>query len=159
MTAAWILAGVLLIVVGLAGLLLPALPGMPLLFLGAVLIAAADGFVRIGYLALGLIAVLAIVGSLLDYFAGVLGATRSGASRWGLIGAVIGLVVGIPLGLPGLVLGPGIGAFVLEYARDQEFRRAARAGAGVFIGFVLGTVVKYAVAAVIIGVLVLAYAW
>jgi hypothetical protein len=159
MTILWIFAGIVLIVVGLAGLLLPALPGMPLLFLGAVAIAAADGFTRIGYLSLAVIALLAVAGTVVDHMAGVLGAKRAGASRWGVIGAVIGLVVGLPFGIPGLILGPGLGAVTLEYARDQEFRRAAKAGVGVFIGFVLGTVVKYAVACVIIGVLVLAYLW
>ena len=64
---------------------------------------------------------------------------------------------GLPFGLPGIILGPGIGAVALEYARDQEFRRAARAGTGVFIGFLVGTVLKYAIAAVIVGVLAFAY--
>jgi uncharacterized protein len=157
MSAVWLVIGVLLIVVGLAGLLLPMLPGMPLVFLGALAIAAADGFTRVGYLSLGLIAVLAIAGSVLDHVAGVLGAKRGGASRWGLAGAVIGLIVGLPFGLPGLVLGPALGAAVLEFARDQELRRAARASTGVLIGFVLGTVVKYAIACVILGILLLAY--
>jgi hypothetical protein len=152
-----LLLGVALLLVGLAGLLLPALPGMPLLFAGALAVAAADGFTRIGWLTLTVIAVLAAGGFLVDHLASLLGARRAGASGWGLAGAVIGLLVGLPFGLPGIVLGPGIGAVVLEYARDQEFRRAARAGTGVFVGFLVGTVLKYAIAAVIIGVLAFAY--
>jgi uncharacterized protein len=157
MSVAWLAIGVILIAVGLAGLLLPMLPGMPLVFLGAVAIAAADGFTRVGYLSLALIAILAIVASVLDHIAGVLGAKRGGASRWGMVGAVIGLIVGLPFGLPGLVFGPAVGAAALEFARDQELRRAARASTGVFIGFVLGTVVKYAIACIILGILLLAY--
>ena len=157
MSFLWIAVGVMLIAAGLAGLLLPLLPGMPLVFLGAVAIAAADGFTRVGYLSLALIAVLGIIGSVLDHVAGVLGAKRGGASKWGMIGAVIGLVVGLPFGLPGLVLGPALGAAALELARDQELRRAARASTGVLIGFVLGTIVKYAIACVILGILTLAY--
>jgi uncharacterized protein YqgC (DUF456 family) len=157
MSVAWLAIGVILIVVGLAGLLLPLLPGMPLVFLGAVAIAAADGFTRVGYLSLALIAVLAVIASVLDHVAGVLGAKRGGASRWGMAGAVVGLIVGLPFGLPGLVFGPALGAAALEFARDQELRRAARASTGVLIGFVLGTVVKYAIACFILGILLLAY--
>jgi uncharacterized protein len=157
MAVVWLVAGVILIVVGLAGLVLPVLPGMPVIFLGALAIAAADGFSRVGYMTLALIAVLAIVASVLDHVAGVLGARRGGASTWGLVGAAIGLVLGLPFGLPGIVFGPAAGAAVLEFARDQELRRAARASTGVLIGFVLGTIVKYAIACVILGVLALAY--
>jgi hypothetical protein len=157
MSLAWIVIGVILIVAGLAGLLLPMLPGMPLIFLGALAVGAADGFTRVGYVSLAMIAVLAVVGSVLDHVAGVLGAKRGGASRWGMVGAVIGLIVGLPFGLPGLVLGPAIGAATLEFARDQELRRAARASTGVLIGFVLGTIVKYTIACVILGILLLAY--
>lgn len=152
-----LLLGVALLLVGLAGLLLPALPGMPLLFAGALAVAAADGFTRIGWFTLAVIALLAAGGFLVDHLASLLGARRAGASGWGMAGAVVGLLVGLPFGLPGIVLGPGIGAVVLEYARDQEFRRAARAGTGVFVGFLVGTVLKYAIAAVIIGVLAFAY--
>jgi uncharacterized protein YqgC (DUF456 family) len=158
MSLVWLVVGLALIVVGLAGLLLPMLPGMPLVFLGAVAVAAADGFTRVGYAALAIIALLAIVASVLDHIAGVLGAKRGGASKWGMAGAVVGLLVGLPFGLPGLVLGPAVGAAILEFARDRELRRAARASTGVFIGFVLGTIVKYAIACAILGILVLAYA-
>jgi uncharacterized protein YqgC (DUF456 family) len=157
MTLGLLLLGIVLLVVGLAGLLLPAVPGMPLLFAGAVAIAAADGFERVGWLTLVVIALLAAAGTGVDHAASLLGARKAGASGWGLAGAVIGLVVGIPFGLPGIVLGPGIGAVALEYARDQEFRRAAKAGTGVFIGFLVGTVLKYAIAGILIGTLLLAY--
>jgi uncharacterized protein YqgC (DUF456 family) len=157
MSIVLLLLGVVLVIVGLAGLLLPALPGMPLVFAGALAIAAADGFTRVGWFPLTVIALLAIVGFVVDHAAGVLGARKAGASGWGMAGAVLGLLVGLPFGLPGILLGPGIGAVALEYARDQEFRRAAKAGTGVFIGFLVGTVLKYALAAVMIGVLVLAY--
>jgi len=152
-----LLLGIVLLLAGLAGLLLPALPGMPLLFAGALAIAAADGFIRVGWLTLLVVAVLAVGGVLVDHAAGVLGARKAGASGWGMAGAVIGLLAGLPFGLPGIVLGPGIGAVALEYARDHEFRRAARAGTGVFVGFLVGTVLKYAIGAVIIGVLAFAY--
>lgn len=157
MTFAWLVLGVLLVAAGLAGLILPALPGMPLVFVGAVAIAAADGFTRVGYLSLAVLAVLAIAGMVLDHLAGVLGARRFGASRWGIIGSIAGLLVGLPFGLPGIVFGPALGALALEFARDRELRKAARAGTGVLVGFVLGTIGKYAIASVMIGLLALAY--
>jgi hypothetical protein len=157
MSVAWFLLGVLLMLAGLAGLLLPALPGMPLVFAGALAVAAADGFARVGWFPLTVIALLAVLGIVVDHAAGVLGARKAGASWWGMAGAVLGLLVGLPFGLPGIILGPGIGAVALEYARNQEFRRAAKAGGGVLLGFLVGTVLKYAIAAVMIGVLVLAY--
>jgi uncharacterized protein len=157
MTIGLLLLGIALLLVGLAGLLVPVLPGMPLLFAGALAIAAADGFARVGWFTLAVIAALAAGGFLVDHAASLLGARTAGASRWGMAGAVIGLLVGLPFGLVGIVLGPAIGAVALEYSRDQEFRRAARAGTGVFVGFLVGTVLKYAIAAAIIGVLAFAF--
>ena len=84
-------------------------------------------------------------------------ARRFGASRWGIIGSIAGLLVGLPFGLPGIVFGPALGALALEFARDRELRKAARAGTGVLVGFVLGTIGKYAIASVMIGLLALAY--
>ena len=157
MTILLLAVGALLLAAGLAGLLLPVVPGMPLMFAGALAIAAADGFTRVGWLTLALLGVLAVVGFLVDHAATVLGARKGGASGWGLAGAVLGLVVGLAFGLPGIVLGPAIGAVLLEYAKNQEFRRAAKAGAGVFVGFVVGTVLKYTIAAVMLGLLAFAY--
>lgn len=153
------LLGGLLVFVGLVGLVLPALPGMPLIVAGIAAIAWADGFARIGVPTLVAIVALGIVGTLMDYAAGLLGAKRAGASRWGLAGAVLGLVAGVPFGLPGLVIGPGLGAVALEYLQDKNLRRSAMAGAGVLVGFVLGTALKYAIAMTMLGLAALAYFW
>jgi uncharacterized protein YqgC (DUF456 family) len=153
------LLGIGVTLVGLAGLVLPALPGMPLVLVGLALAAWADGFTRIGVATVIAIAALAVLGTVFDYLAGVLGARRAGASRWGLVGAVVGLLAGLPLGLIGLVVGPVAGAMAFEYAKDTDIRRAARAGAGVLIGFILGTALKYAVAMTMVGLAVLAYFW
>ncbi len=159
MTTLLLLAGVALIVAGLAGLVLPVLPGMALVFLGAIAIAAADEFTRVGPWTLALIAALAIGGSLIDYLAGLLGAKRFGASRWGLAGSLLGLVLGLPFGLPGLVFGPAVGAVALELLRDPNARRAGQAGLGTLLGLLVGTAVKYACAGAIIGLLLVAYFW
>ncbi len=159
MTGLIVIAGVLVVLLGLAGLVLPALPGLPLVFAGLLLVSWADGFSRIGWPTVTAIGTLALVGAALDYAAGLLGARRAGASRWGLFGAVVGMLAGLPFGLFGLVLGPGLGAMAFEYAKDTDIRRAARAGVGVLIGFVLGTALKYAVATTMVGLAVLAYLW
>lgn len=157
MTTLLLLAGVLLVGAGVVGLVLPAVPGIALVFLGAVAIAAADEFTRVGPWTLALIALLAIAASVLDYLAGVLGAKKFGASRWGVAGALLGLVLGLPLGLPGLVFGPAVGAVALELLRDPDARRAWRAGFGTLVGLLVGTAIKYAFAGVIIGILIVSY--
>lgn len=157
MTLALYIAGLVLVGLGIAGLLLPALPGALFLVLGVVLIAWAEGFQRIGWPTVVIALVLAALMTIVDWVASLLGARRMGASAWGLVGASLGLVVGLFFGLPGILLGPPLGAFALEFAKDPEFKRAARAGAGVALGFLLGTAGKLALAAVLVGVLAWAY--
>jgi hypothetical protein len=154
-----ILLGSALILVGLAGVMLPALPGTPLIAIGGTLVAWAGDFTRVGWLPLLAIWVLGLASVVVDHVAGVLGARRAGASWWGMAGAVLGLLLGLPFGIIGIVLGPAIGATALEYAKDPDMRRAAHAGLGVFVGFVVGTALKYAFAVAMIGVLVLAWIW
>jgi uncharacterized protein YqgC (DUF456 family) len=157
----WVV-GVLLMVAGLAGLLLPAMPGAPLIFLGVLAVAWADGFARIGapgLIALGLLTALI---SAVDYAAGLVGARRFGASRWGVLGAFLGLVLAFPLGLTGfglvgLAIGPVVGALLLEYLKDPDFDRAAQVGLGTLLGFVVGTALKYALAFFLIGLAVVLY--
>jgi uncharacterized protein len=72
------------------------------------------------------------------------------------VGAGIGLLVGLFLGLPGILLGPIVGAVAFEYARNPDMKRAAKAGAGAFVGFVLGSAVKVALAFVTVGAVALA---
>jgi hypothetical protein len=157
MTIALYLAGFALVGLGLAGLVVPGLPGPPLLVLGVVLIAWAGGFQRIGWPTIGVTLLLAALMMIVDLAASLLGARKMGASGWGLAGATLGLIAGMFFGLPGILLGPPLGAFALEYAKDPAFKRAAKAGAGVALGFLLGTIGKLALAAMLVGVL--AWAW
>jgi len=156
-TLALYLVGLALVALGIAGLVVPALPGALFLVLGVVLIAWAEGFERIGWPTIVIAAVLAALMTIVDWVASLLGAKKMGASAWGLVGAGLGLVLGMFFGLPGILLGPPVGAFALEFAKDPEFKRAARAGVGVALGFLLGTAGKLALAAILVGVLV--WAW
>jgi hypothetical protein len=96
----WLLAGAL-ILLGLAGIVLPALPGTLFVFGGIVLGAWIDDFTRVGWLALSAIGLLALLAWAMDYVAALLGAKRAGASRLALIGAALGTVAGIFMGLVG----------------------------------------------------------
>jgi uncharacterized protein len=148
--------GALLLGLGLAGVVLPALPGAPLLLAGAVLVAWAESFTRVGW---GTVAAAAVIGLAIwavDVLAAVLGARAFGASRWAIVGAGVGLLGGLFLGLPGILLGPAVGAIVFEYARNPDFARAAKAGLGAFLGFLLGSVVKVALSFVLVGLVVFA---
>jgi uncharacterized protein YqgC (DUF456 family) len=149
--------GLMFVLIGLVGLVLPILPGAPLIFVGIVLVAWAEGFEKIGAWGIGVSAVLTLLVVAVDYAAGVVGAKGFGASYWGLFGAVAGTAVGLFFGLPGLILGPIVGAVVLEYAKEPDFKRAGKVGVGTLLGFVLGTAVKYALSLAMIGIALLFY--
>jgi uncharacterized protein YqgC (DUF456 family) len=148
--------GAAALLAGLAGVVLPAMPGAALLVLGAALVAWAEDFTRVSGWTVAACAVLGALILAADVVAGALGAKAFGASRWAVAGAGIGLLAGMFLGLPGIILGPAVGAIVLEYARDPNFERAMKAGVGAFLGFVLGTAVKVSLAFVLVGIVALA---
>lgn len=146
MSALWWLLAVVLVLVGFAGILLPALPGTVLIFAGLWLAAWADGFTRVGMGTLVLIAVLGAASYSVDFVAAALGAQRVGASRRAMVGAALGTVLGLPFGLPGLILGPLAGAMIGEFSVHRDLSRAGRAGAAAWIGFAVGSAVKIALA-------------
>ena len=148
--------GALSFALGVAGVVLPALPGAPLIARGAVLVAWAGNFQLVGWGAVIAVALISIVIFAVDYVATLLGAKAFGASRWAIVGGAIGLVVGMFLGVPGIIFGPAIGAVAFEYAKNPDFGRAAKAGVGVLIGFVVGGAVKVALSFVAIGIVVFA---
>ena len=141
----WVLA-VVLVAVGLAGILLPALPGTILIFAGLLLAAWADGFARVGTGTLVLIGVIAAASYAVDFVAAALGAKHLGASPRAMTGAALGTLLGLFLGLPGLILGPFVGAVLGELSVHRDLGRAGRAGVAAWIGFAIGTAVKVALA-------------
>jgi len=152
----WILAA-LLVLVGLLGMVLPALPGTPLIFLGLLTAAWIDDFTRVGGLTVGLLGALAALAWLVDYVAASLGAKRAGASALAVVGAVVGTVVGIFFGLVGLLLGPLLGAVAGELLSGRDHRQAARAGLATWVGMVFGLAAKLALGFTMIGVFATAY--
>lgn len=152
----FVLAAVL-VVAGIAGTVLPALPGVPLVFVGLLIAAWRDGFERVGPWTLALLALLVLVSLGIDFAGAALGLKRSGASRWALLGAVIGLLAGFALGLVGLLLGPFVGACLAEYLARRDWKQAGRAGVGAWIGLVLATALRLAVAFAMVGIFALAW--
>ena len=157
MTAlAWVV-GIVMVAVGLAGIVLPALPGHLLILAGLALAAWADGFRHVSGWTLGVIAVIAVASYGIDFASTALTASRLGASRRAMAGAAIGTLGGVFFGLPGLVAGPFVGAVIGELTATQDMRQAGRAGVAATIGFAIGTAVKVAFAFVMIAVVAAAF--
>jgi uncharacterized protein YqgC (DUF456 family) len=141
----WVLA-VALVLVGLAGIILPALPGTILIFAGLFVAAWADGFMRVGTGTLVLIGIIAAASYGVDFVAAALGVKRLGASPRAMAGAGLGTLLGLFLGLPGIIIGPFAGAVLGEWSAHRDIARAGRAGVAAWIGFAIGAVVKVALA-------------
>jgi hypothetical protein len=141
----WVVAAVL-VVVGLIGVVLPALPGSVLIFAGLLLAAWADGFARVGMWPLIAIGVIGVASYFVDFAATALGAKKLGASPRAMAGAALGTLGGLFLGLPGLIIGPFLGAVIGELTTHRDFGKAGKAGVAAWIGFAIGTAVKVGLA-------------
>jgi len=149
-----------LILLGFAGTFLPALPGLPLMFIGMLVAAWADQFVQVGGWTIAILALLTAISVAVDVAATALGARRIGASPLAMLGATVGtLLGGIVFSIPGLILGPFIGAMAGEFIQGREWRHASRVGFGTWIGLAIGTALKIALAFAMLGVFVFALFW
>ena len=149
----WLLAA-LLIVAGFAGLILPALPGIPLIYAGLVILAWSENFAYVGWITLGVLGVLALLSYGVDLLAASLGAKRFGASPRAVWGAALGALVGLFFGLVGIVLGPFVGAVIGEFSGRTTAKAALHAGIGATLGLVFGALLKIALAFTMLGVFV-----
>ena len=151
------LLGAILVVAGLAGIILPAIPGTPLVFVGLLVAAWAEGFEKVGWFPLTLLGILTIVSQIVELLAASMGAKRVGATWKGMAGAAAGTLVGMFFGIPGLLLGPFVGAVLGEYISQRDWNRAGKVGLGTWLGLIFGTAAKIAVAFAMLGVFVTAY--
>ncbi len=151
----WVLV-LVLVLVGILGLLLPALPGPPVLFAALLLGAWIDDFAYVGWGTLALLGGLAAVTYLVDFAAGMLGTSRFGASPRAAWGALIGALVGIAFGPAGILLGPFIGAAIGELSARRSLHQAGRAGIGATVGLIVGAAAKIGLAFTMLGIFVLA---
>jgi hypothetical protein len=149
-----VVAGIL-IVIGALGLVLPALPGAPLIFLGGLLAGWAEDFMYVGFgtlTALGILSGLAIA---VDFIASAFGVKRFGASPRAITGAMIGAFVGIFFGLIGILIGPFVGAMLGELSVRNDLAAAGRAGVGAALGLAIGTAAKLAIAIAMVGLILI----
>jgi uncharacterized protein len=151
----WVLSATL-IVLGLAGTVLPALPGTLFVLAGIVLGAWIDNFSRVGWGIVSAVAVLAVLAWVLDYAAGLLGARKAGASRQALIGAAVGTVVGLFMGLVGVLFMPLVGAAVGEYLARRDQQHALKVGVATWLGIMAGLVAKVVITFMMVGLFVAA---
>lgn len=151
----WTLS-VALILVGLAGTVLPALPGTAFVLGGIVLGAWIDDFTRVSTTTLVVVAVLAVLAWVLDFVAGLLGAQRVGASRQALVGAAVGTVLGLFMGLVGVLFMPLVGAAVGEYLARRDQKNAVKVGVHTWLGIMAGLVAKVVIAFVMVGIFIAA---
>ena len=154
----WVVA-VSLALLGLVGTILPMLPGVPLVFGGLFLAAWLGDFQRVGAGTLTLLGIMALLALAIDLLASALGARRVGASRLALLGAGVGSILGLFGGLVGLLVLPFVGAVVGELLAQRSLGQAGRAGFATWLGLMLGSVAKLAIALSMVGVFALAYWW
>jgi uncharacterized protein YqgC (DUF456 family) len=146
-----------MVLAGLAGSVLPALPGVPLVFGGLLVAAWADDFQRVGWITLTFLGLLTVLSFAIDFAATALGAKRVGATKLAIVGAAVGTVAGLFLGIPGLILGPFVGAVAGELISHGKIDQATRAGVATWVGLLFGTLAKLALVFTMVGVFLLAY--
>lgn len=150
----WII-GAICTAAGLAGLLLPIVPGAPLLFLGLLLGAWAEEFRYIGVGTLLVLAGMAALTYVVEFAASMLGVKKYGGSRRAMAGAVLGGIAGLFLGIPGILLGPFVGAVIGELSLQRTLDQAGRAGFGTVVGLAVGLAGKLAIGIAMIGLFLL----
>jgi uncharacterized protein len=154
-TMLWALSAAL-IVVGLLGTVLPALPGTAFVLAGIVLGAWIDDFARVGYVTLAIITALAVLAWVLDFLAGYLGAKKVGASKGALIGAAVGTVAGLLMGLIGVLFMPLVGAAIGEYLSQRNAPRAVQVGVATWLGVMAGMLAKVVLGCMMVGIFLVA---
>ena len=146
-----IIIGLLVSIIGLAGCILPVIPGPPLSFLALILLSMAKGWTVFSPEFLWIMAGITILVTVLDYVVPAAGAKKYGASKMGVWGSVIGMLVGLIFFPPwGMLFGAFLGAVLGEFLVGKQGGEALKAGWGVFIGNLVGVGLKIAASAVML---------
>lgn len=143
----------LLILVGVAGTIVPALPGIPMIFAGAWLIGYMEDYQYFGWGTLIALGVLTVISLIIDWVSQTMGAQKAGATKLGLSGAFLGTIIGIPFGLVGIFLFPVFGAFIGEMIGHRDMRKAGKVSWATWIGMIAGIAAKLAIAFIMIGIM------
>ena len=143
-----IITAIILLIVGIAGCIIPFLPGPPLAY-GSLILLQLSSYKPFTEKFLVIWALVTILVVIADYYIPIWGTKKFGGTKGGVWGATIGLVFGIFLFPPvGLIVGPFIGAFIGEIINNQDTNKAFRSALGSFIGFVAGTIMKLGISIV-----------
>ena len=136
--------GSILIILGFIGCIIPALPGPPLSFIALLILAIVQGFADpLTSRLVSIMLMVTIVVTALDYVIPAAGAKKYGSTKWGILGAIVGMIVGIIYFPPlGMIIGAFLGAVAVEMLVGKSTREAMKAGWGVFLGTMLGTILK-----------------
>ncbi len=152
----WILC-LVCVLVGLIGTILPMLPGAPLVFIGLLFGAWADGFEKVGWIPLTILAVLTALTFAIDFIATKIGVEKTGASSLATLGAMIGMMVGIFFGFFGVFVFPFIGAVLGEFIVKKDAIQAGKVGFGTWLGMVMAIAAKLGINFAMIGIFAIAY--
>jgi len=155
----WWVVAALLVIAGLAGTVIPTLPGVPLVMAGLFIGAWINHFATVGWVTLGILALLTVFALVVDFLASAFGVRYAGASARAFWGASLGAVVGIFFGIPGLVLGPFVGAVLGEVSTGSGWQQSSRAGLGAWLGMLFATAIKLAIAFLMIGIFIFQIGW
>lgn len=162
-----IIVAILLVVIGIAGTILPMLPGVPLVFAGLLLAAWHGGFNQVSILTMVIIGAIGLLAWVIDFSASIITAKKFGASKYALWGAGIGAVVGIAGGIVGIIIGPAIGAVIGELIAHKNTSKEATSqsatvkattvGIAAGLGFVLALAAKIVLALTMLAIFAYAY--
>ena len=133
--------GILLLIMGIIGCLVPILPGPPFSFIGLILL----HLTRFGHFTnstLITLGIIAIVVTIMDYIVPIWGTKKLGGSKYGTRGATVGLIIGFFFGPLGIIIGPFLGAFIGEMIFKDDVNYAFKAGFGSLLGFLMGIGLK-----------------
>jgi uncharacterized protein YqgC (DUF456 family) len=151
------LLSALLILIGLLGVFLPVLPGIPLAFVGMLLAAWLGDFEKISVMTVVILGLLTLTSIAVDFLSGLIGAKRAGASKLAILGGALGGLVGFfMLNIVGLIIGPFIGVMAVEMARGKSAREAGKIGLGTWIGMAVGLALKVGLAFTMLGIFLFA---
>ncbi len=145
----------LLILLGFAGVVLPAIPGAPLALVGLLIFKLFSGDCGFGWEVIIIAGVFVLIGAILDYVLPISLTKKFGGSKYGVFGAIIGLIVGLFFPPIGFVVGPFLGAFLAELAfASKDMKGALKAAIGSFVGFLITTGYDLILCLIFLGILI-----
>ena len=148
---------VTLIVIGSIGTFLPVLPGVPMVFLGMLVLAWQGNFQTVSLMVITILGVLALLAFLVDFVLAFYTTKKAGASKYALWGLTIGSLLGLVLGGLGIFVGAILGALIGEYAFNRNLNQATVAGLSAGVGFVIAFVIKLILLFLMLGIFAYAY--